>query len=285
MALAAEQTHPSHSLLEFSHNQQGSWEKMHLHCAYSAIFLSRFRHHVIDPMHVLWLGIARAVWFTWRALGIISDEHLILISHRLNSIRAPAGVASFSSKVLVNMAWMKSAEWQSWTLVYSLFVLFKVLPADHYAVWTDFVHGCSLLYQSSVTRDEVNEAERLFVKFYESFGKLASVSWTDLKPNFHFMLHLPLCVRRFGSVYNFHCYRFESQNQYLGNSPTNHKSVELQMLSRWYSRVTLRDTFANHMGGHFSERFSIPEDLLANLGSIHSSRTPSVVANCRLHHL
>jgi hypothetical protein len=221
---------------------------------------------VYDPLHVLWLGVARSVWKTLRRVGKISDEDLVQISRRVNSIRPPSDVANFGPKVLRDMSWMKGADWQSWVLVYSMYALHGILSDDLYTTWGFFVRGCSLLCQSKLTIGDVDQARVCLRKFYESYSKL--VHWKELKPNFHFMLHLPDCVLKFGSIFNFQCTRFESHNGYLGKTQTNFKSVELQMMKRFWTRGDLSDSFGNHLGRGSNERYLLPCELLKKLSSI-----------------
>lgn len=204
------------------------------------------------------VGVAKAFWSFLRHGDdpLISDSDLIVISQRVHSVRQPDDIANFSSKVLRGMVWMKAAEWQSWTLNYSLYALHGIIPQR---LWWLFVRGCSLLYQSCLTIEDVGSAEEFFLLFFETYSK--QVEWTHINPSFHFMLHLPACVRKFGSVYNFHCYRFES----LNGSPTNNKSAEQQILKRWYSRVHLGDSFFSHMDNRSNEKISLSPELLSEL--------------------
>lgn len=230
-----------------------------------------FRHHAYDPMHQLWLCVAESVWHTWRALELISEKDLSEISRRVNSIRLQSDIPNFCSKISQNMAWMKAVEWQSWVLVYFLLALNGIIPDAHFEAWKMFVFGCSIVCQSSLTRQEVRKAEQCLRKFAELFSSL--VPWYHVKTNFHFMLHIPSYILQFGSIYNWQCNAYERLNGYLGNQPTNFKGIELQVFKRLYSRTRLDDSLLNHLDRRSGERFSISGDLLAELKSSFERRS------------
>ena len=57
------------------------------------------RHHVVDPMHNLFLGIAKHTINTWKRLGIIKDGDFYVIQERVDSLIPPAGIGRIPRKI------------------------------------------------------------------------------------------------------------------------------------------------------------------------------------------
>ena len=49
-------------------------------------------HHVVDPMHALFLGIAKHTVKVWRDLDIITSDHLSIIQEKVDNMTPPPKV-------------------------------------------------------------------------------------------------------------------------------------------------------------------------------------------------
>ena len=191
-------------------------------------------------MHTLWLGVAKSVWHIWRLQideqgQVISDASVAVIAQRASSTLPPGDIPDFSRKVLCNMSHMKAMEWQSWVCVFSMFALKGVISEPHYSAWSDFVDGCRLICQHSLTDQDIELAEGYLTNFYRKFSTL--LPWHLITPSFHFILHIPGQIRRFGSIYNQQCAGYERLNGFIAGTPNNGRCLESQVVERWYARV------------------------------------------------
>ena len=71
-------------------------------------------------------------------------------------------------------------------------------------------------------------------------------------PNIHLHAHLIECVRDYGPMSNFWLFSFECFNGILGDEPTNNRSIELQLISRFIkdnAHLQLLSSLPNNSGG------------------------------------
>lgn len=226
--------------------------------------LNHCRQHSIDVLHCVWLGISKTVWLTWRKSGLVTDKDLKVIEERMRSLRVPDGVSNFVSKLRANFSYAKAADWKAWTCIFSLYCLRDILPAEHYQCWELFVSGCCLLVQYSLTTDDIDRIESLFLAFFKEYSRLWADEWWHVKSNFHLLLHIHEDLRRYGSMYNFHTGPFERMNNVFSNKSHNNKRMELQWIKSWHAENKL----ARDLGGMFLDG---DKSLIDNLRATASS--------------
>lgn len=117
------------------------------------------RHHLIDPMHNLFLGTTKHSMETWKNSGLLSSDKMQLIQDIVDSIVLPPHFGRIPSKIVSGTGFcdLTAEQWKMWTLVYSLYVLQKVLPLEHLKVWELFVEACSLICRPFVRKNMLLE--------------------------------------------------------------------------------------------------------------------------------
>ena len=105
-------------------------------CKYSKLLeLPAFdiiRYHIIDPMHNLFLGLAKHTTKMWIDAKILTSKDLNIIQEKVDFIIVPSKIGRIPRKIGSNFAALTADEWKNWTLVLSVYALDGVLADDHY---------------------------------------------------------------------------------------------------------------------------------------------------------
>ena len=114
------------------------------------------------------------------------------------------------------------------TLIYSLLVLKAVLPTDHYKCWLILVESCLLISSRTISQVNVSHLIFLLIQFCKTFENIYRSS--ACTPNLHLHCHLHEC---FGPANAFWLFACERLNGILGSLPTNHHSIEAQLMRQF----------------------------------------------------
>ena len=76
--------------------------------------------NVIDPMHNLFLGIAKTMFKIWTddKTGIITSKDIELINQHLKEIKTSHGMAALPQNIGCNWGGCTAHEWKVWTITY-----------------------------------------------------------------------------------------------------------------------------------------------------------------------
>ena len=106
-----------------------------------------------------------------------------------------------------------------------------VKSCPHLEVWRHFVLASRLLCKRQLSKDEIKVADALLLRFCSRFQTLYGPQ--TVTPNIHFHSHLSACIGDYGPMSTFWLFSFERFNGILGDEPTNNRSIELQLLTRF----------------------------------------------------
>jgi len=132
-------------------------------------FFDIVQYHVVDPMHNIFLGIAKHALKTWKDLHVIDEKHYAVIQEKVDSMNPPFKLGRIPRKIGSGFASFTADEWKYWILMYSLYSLHGVLPDNHYKCWCLFVDACRLLCLPVVTESQVNAAHTHLVNYCKTF--------------------------------------------------------------------------------------------------------------------
>jgi hypothetical protein len=133
----------------------------------------------------------------------------------------PPGYESLSGVVVSQFSFCTGAQWKTWTMVASPYVLADVLPKEDYVIWMKFVNACRAVVKPTVSLEEAQEGQNLFVQFGESVA--CHYSSRNVTPNMHFHSHTLDMVILFASIYNIWIFNFERLNYLMKKVKTNNK--------------------------------------------------------------
>jgi hypothetical protein len=184
------------------------------------------RHLVVDPMHNLFLGIAK--WIIKKLLidgGKIVQSDLEAMEKQAKKIKIPADIGRIPNKIATGNGFsgFTADQWKTFILIYAIPLLWNLLNESDRKILGNFVRACSLLVSRILDNDMLNEA-------HERLLKVAILIEKDygpemISPNIHLSLHLAECCKDYDPLYSFWCYSFESMNEILGIFSNNENLI------------------------------------------------------------
>jgi hypothetical protein len=167
-------------------------------------YFDPIRFVVIDPMHCLFLGIAK--WIVkriWIDEKILTQNNLQSIQKKMNEFQVPADLGRIPGKIYCGEGFSNftADQWRNFFLIYSTVVLWDHLPSHDRQILTYFVRVCTILVRRIIEVDEMNEAHKGLIKIIklieEHYGE------GKITPNLHLSLHLCACAYDYGPLYSF----------------------------------------------------------------------------------
>ena len=206
---------------------------------------------VIDPMHNLFLGLAKH--FFKRILigeGILSGDKLSIVQKRIDAMRVPADIGRIPQKIESSFHGFTADQYKNWTVHYSIICLHGLISSDVLECWRHFVLVTRILCRTSLQLEDITVADALLLRYCLKtetlFGK------ETITPNMHMSCHLHECLLDYGPTNHFWLFAFERFNGILGQLPNNNRSIEVQMMKRFLSdteimRMSIPDQFRDDL--------------------------------------
>lgn len=190
------------------------------------------RQHVIDPMHNLFLGLAKHTITIWKERYWTRNSDTEVIQEVVDKFQVPSGIfGRIPSRISSGFSGFTADQWKHWTLIYSLVAIKGRIPTPDYDLWKLFVRACSIICSPVITRESIQEAHQLLVRFCVKFQELYGSSSCTI--NMYLSCHLQQCLQDFGPAHTFWCFAFERMNGVLGSFSTNNHSIEVQLMRRY----------------------------------------------------
>ena len=76
---------------------------------------------IIDPMHNLFFGLAKATLKVWKEEELIKDKHFDLLQRRVDAVIPPPKIARIPSKISTRFSGFIADQWKNWVCYYSAF--------------------------------------------------------------------------------------------------------------------------------------------------------------------
>lgn len=200
------------------------------------------RFHIIDPMHNLFTGTAKHamknIWLDSEK-PLLEKKNLLQVQEKLDKVKVPARVGQMPKKIKNCYGGFTADQWKSFTVLFSVYALWNILPNSDLELWRDFVLACLYLCSSVITEAKVMLAHSYLLKFCKRFEELYGKE--KVTPNMHLHTHLLDCVLDYGPVYTFSLFSFERYNGILGDYRTNQRAVEIQLMRKFTSNQFMKD--------------------------------------------
>lgn len=206
---------------------------------------------IIDPMHCLFLGIAKHCFKTWMLNGVLQEDSLIVIQARVESFNCPAGIGRIPYKIASKVSGLKADQWKNWTMFFSLYALKDILPYRDYNCWLEFVKICTMICQRKIERSKLKVIDSMILKFCTNFQQLYGKKF--LTPNMHLLGHITDSMNDHGPVYAFWLYAFERLNGVLGSFSTSQHDISVQIVRKLKS---MQSSFTGNASHNYSSNFS-----------------------------
>ena len=130
--------------------------------------------HTIDPMHNIFLGIAKHTAKVWKESKVLKTINFETLQKGVDSLNPPPNIGRIPRKIESGFSTFIADQWKHWILIYSLYALYGVIPQRQFKCWSLFVDACKLLCQMCQTKAQVIKAHSLLCF---AFFLLCSQSW------------------------------------------------------------------------------------------------------------
>lgn len=177
----------------------------------------------VDPMHCLFLGVAKHVFKIWREDDTLNDEKLAAVDEKLLKFDGSTKIGSVPKRLSLRMK-LTAEEWKNWTLYYSLIALQGIIPNEKLRNWHTFVKACRIISKPVISKTQLLIVDGLLVKFGKEFTKIYGAE--RVTANMHFACHLSECIENLGSIYTSWLFAFERYNGFLGKFNSNGRNIE-----------------------------------------------------------
>ncbi|XP_052212666.1 uncharacterized protein LOC127831685 [Dreissena polymorpha] len=170
---------------------------------------------VIDYMHGSLLGISKKFLSLWFDTKNVDKPYYIggkikEVDKMMKMVTPPYVIKRLPRKLSNTLQHWKASELRSWLLFYSLPVLNGILPETYLKHFSLIVEAIYILLGEGITNEDIERADHLLNVFVKTVDALYDSSVLGL--NIHNLLHLCDCVRKWGPLWAWSCFSFESFN-------------------------------------------------------------------------
>lgn len=209
-------------------------------------YFDLIRHHVVEPMHNIFLGIAKHTTSTWKRCNILKADDFELIQNKVDSMTPPPKIGRIPRKISTQTGFsaITADEWKNWILLYSVYALDGILPSQHFHCWCLFVKACMLICQLVITDEDIQHAHETLLQFFREFQNLYGKECCT--PNMHMACHLRDNLRDYGPLAAFWAFSFERYNGTLESIKISWNGPEKQMLKKIVALQSLEIIYLNN---------------------------------------
>ena len=188
---------------------------------------------VIDPMHCLFLGLAKHfIKKVFVGKGILAQTDFDILQNRVSNLSVPSDIGRIPNKIQRN---------------------FYSFTADQFKNW---------VFQ----QNDVIIADALLLQYCKRAEQLVGKDF--ITPNMHMSCHLRECVLDYGPLNHFWLFASERFNGVLGQLPNNNRSIETQMMQRFISDTQImRIPLPSEYQDDFKPLLSFQKKFVGTVGS------------------
>ena len=121
----------------------------------------------------------------------------------MDNIKLPPDIGRIPSKITIREGFSKltADQWKTFIMLYATTVLWDMLDNDDRKILGYFVRACNLLVARFVNDKDLNKAQKWLWNMTKIIEKTYGPEY--ITSNIHLSMHIPQCIRDYGSVYNF----------------------------------------------------------------------------------
>ncbi|KAJ8038200.1 hypothetical protein HOLleu_15545 [Holothuria leucospilota] len=190
------------------------------------------RGTLIDYMHCVLLGVTRKLLHLWFDSSHSRHPYslsrvLNQVDERLLAIKPPNFVTRTPRSIKLHCKYWKANECRAWLFFYSVPVLFGLMNDTYFSHYCLLVESIYILNMETISKDDIKRGRQLIEHFCFMFSTLYGPE--HMTANMHQLLHLTECVRDFGPLWVFSCFKFEDMNGQIVQMFHGTKKPELQI--------------------------------------------------------
>ena len=103
---------------------------------------------IVDPMHCLFLGIAKwIVTRLWIEKNRLTMKHLEIMQERANKIKVPSDIGRIPNKIATGDGFSRftTDQWKTFILIYATTITWNLLKDEDRKILSYFVRVCNIL--------------------------------------------------------------------------------------------------------------------------------------------
>ncbi|GES94182.1 uncharacterized protein LOC110233779 [Rhizophagus clarus] len=234
----------------------------HVHWSeiYRLLYFNPVRFYVVDPMHCLFLGIAKwIVTKLWIGEGILNNEKLKIMQERADMIKFPSDLGRCPVRITTGEGFSSFTAdmWKTFMLIFAIPITWSFLGYIDRKILAYFVRACKILTNRELQKNMLIEA---FTRLIE-MNKLIEQKYGQEKisPNLHLCLHICECALDYGPLSSFWCYSFERMNGILGSYNNSRRNIEPELLRIMSENTILQYFLSNCDNDHLFSSLEIIE--------------------------
>ena len=115
---------------------------------------------IVDPMHCLFLGIAKwIVTRLWIEENRLTTKHLEIMQERANKIKVPSDIGRIPNKIATGdgFSGFTADQWKTFILIYATTITWDLLKDEDRKILSYFVRACNILVCRIISKSELNE--------------------------------------------------------------------------------------------------------------------------------
>ncbi|GET55402.1 hypothetical protein GLOIN_2v1786147 [Rhizophagus irregularis DAOM 181602=DAOM 197198] len=203
-------------------------------------YFDPIRFITIDPMHCLFLGIAK--WIVrrlWIENGVLTTHILKTVQKKMDEFKVPADLDRIPGKVDCGDGFSNftADQWRIFFTIYATVSLWEHLSENDRKILVNFVRICSISVSRIVEVDFMREAHQRLINLVKLIEE--NYGHDKITPNLHLSLHLCECSLDYGPLYTFWCFSFERMNGMLGSFPNSRRKIEPEIMRRLINRPSV----------------------------------------------
>lgn len=235
-------------------------------------YFDAIEFNVIDPMHNLFLGVAKTCWRVWCSQKLLTEKDQQTVSDRLDELMTSHTGDCLPTEIKTNWGPWTANNWKIFTLCASTYCLAGVLPEEHQKYWQHFVKACMRLCRREILSEDAEQANSDLIQAFKGFEKYNGKG--TVTPNMHLACHLKDCISNFGPIYSFWLFSFERYNGLIANIATNKARIEVQFMQKFVQSCHLMKN-KEHLPEEFKNYFEaiLPKETENNIESIRLPAT------------
>ena len=185
---------------------------------------------VPEYLHCILLGVTKQQLLIWIAnVGPWSITNKIPeIDDFLKTFKHPDFVHR-SVRQLSKLSYWKASDFYYFLLFESLLSLSGHLPDLYFQHFTLLVKAIFTFLKTSISESDIDEGEMLLKLYVSDFKKLYGSR--ELSHNVHQLIHVGLCVRRFGPLHCFSAFPFEDLNGLIARTTHGTNNVDKEIVT------------------------------------------------------
>lgn len=184
-----------------------------------------------EYMHSILLGTGKQffnIWF-WKKGNWSIKQHMEEIDEFLLNIRPPYFFNRMPRSITLN-GFFKASEYYNWILYYSIPAVVNYLPDKYFQHWLLLVISLFNLLQKPIRiNPDLKRTEILLKLFVRDIGELYSDR--EYSYNVHQLLHIVLCVKRWGPLWATSAFPYENYNSFLAKSVHGSKHLGQEIIN------------------------------------------------------